>query len=133
MSNNTTVSTGGQTALRRIAERYFDGLAKRDVADVPWDDNVILHAPLAPGGYDAPLIGIVAVRAYFASLYPVLGDVTIIEHYYNAALTAVATRADVGITQPAVTLHVIDSFTLNSAVKIVEQTNHFDPRAALGQ
>ena len=130
--NTTTRPTGRQAELRAIAERYFEGLAQHDVSQVPWDDEVILHAPLAPGGYDEPIVGKAAVQAYFASLYGVLGTVTVIEHYYNADLTAIATRADVGISRPAVTLHVLDSFHVNAAGKIVEQANHFDPRAALG-
>ncbi len=133
MNDGTTVNTERQATLRQIAERYFDGLAKKDVSEVPWDDNVVLHAPLAPGGYDVPIVGKAAVLAYFASLYAVLGEVKVIEHYYTADLTAIATRADVGITNPAVTLHVLDSFTVNAAGNIVEQANHFDPRAALGQ
>src|SRR5215212_4811348 len=69
MRTSSTVTAGRQAELRQIAERYFDALAKHDVAEVPWDDSVILHAPLAPGGYDAPIVGKAAVQAYFASLY----------------------------------------------------------------
>jgi hypothetical protein len=133
MSNNNTVRLERQAKLQQVAERYFEGLAKKDVADVPWDDNVILHAPLAPGGFDTPITGKAAVHSYFASLYGVLGEVRIIEHYFNAELTAVATQADVGITNPPVTLHVLDSFKVSAEGKIVEQRNHFDPRSALGQ
>ncbi len=59
--------------LTAIAETYFKALANKDVSSVPWDDDIVLHSPLAPGGLDVPLQGKRAVTEWFASLYSVLG------------------------------------------------------------
>ena len=50
------------------------------------------------------------------------------DFYYNDDLTAVVGEAEVEITNPKARLRVADRFTVNSAGKIVEQVNHFDPR-----
>ena len=55
----------------------------------------------------------------------------VIEHDFNKALTAIATRSDVAITNPKCTLRVVDRFTVNSEGKITAQENHYDPRAAI--
>src|SRR5688500_14419963 len=86
--------------MKAIAETYFAGLAQRDLSAVPWAAGVVLHTPLAPGGLETPLVGEQAVRDWFAQLYPVLGATNVIEHYYNEDLTEIASRADVGITDP---------------------------------
>ena len=117
--------------LTAVAETYFKALADKDVSSVPWDDDIVFHSPLAPEGLDVPLQGKRAVTEWFASLYPVLGEMKVIEHYFNEALTGVATRSDVGITNPKCTLRVVDRFTVNSEGKITAQENHYDPRAAI--
>jgi steroid delta-isomerase-like uncharacterized protein len=114
--------------LRAVAEAYFAALAKKDFSAVPYDDNIILRAPLAPGGSDTPLKGKSAVLTYFAGLYSALGETKVIEHYLNEDLTAICTEALVGIVNPPTTLRVADSFKVNAAGKIIEQENHYDPR-----
>jgi hypothetical protein len=121
-----------RSQLRAIAEAYFDGLSRRDISAVPWDDQVVLYAPLGPGGLAEPLRGRDTVVEWFSGLYPVLGAARVIDHYYNEELTTVATRADVEITDPPCTLRVVDRFTVNSEGRITEQENHYDPRPALG-
>jgi hypothetical protein len=118
--------------LKTISELYFEGMAKKDMSDVPWAEDVVLRSPLAPGGLETPLVGRQAVRDWFAQLYPVLGEMTIIEHYFNEDLTVIASRSDVGITNPRSTLRVVDRFTVNTEGQITAQENHYDPRAALG-
>ena len=115
--------------LKSVAEVYFEGMAKKDMSAVPWDDNVVLHSPLAPEGLGTPLEGASAVRAWFAELYPVLGEMKVIEHYFNEDLTVIASRSDVGLTNPSCTLRVVDRFTVNDEGRIVKQENHYDPRA----
>jgi hypothetical protein len=117
--------------LRAIAETYFEGLAQRDLSAVPWAADVILRSPLAPGGLETPLVGQQAVRDWFAQLYPVLGETKVLEHYYNEDLTVIASRSDVGITDPPSTLRVVDRFTINVEGEITAQENHYDPRPAL--
>jgi hypothetical protein len=120
-----------QAQLKAIAEAYFAGMGKHDMSEVPWDDHVVLRSPLAPGGLDTPLVGRSAVLEWFASLYPVLGAMNVVEHYFNEDLTVIATRSDVGITNPSSTLRVVDRFTIDADGKITEQENHYDPRPAL--
>ena len=122
--------------LRAVAEAYFAGMAAKDMAGVPYDDDVVMRSPLAPPDlalpYEAyPLIGREAVLTWFAGLYPVLGEMRVVEHYINEELTTIATRSDVGITNPPCTLRVVDRFTVSADGKIVEQENHYDPRPAL--
>ena len=117
--------------MKQAAEMYFEGMSKKDMSHVPWDDQVVLRSPLAPGGLDTPRVGRSAVLDWFASLCPVLGAMQVIEHYFNEALTVIATRSDVGITNPPCTLRVVDRFTVNTDGKITQQENHYDPRPAL--
>ena len=123
--------SGRRAQLIAISEVYFAGLAKRDMSAVAWDDNVIFRGPLAPGGSETPLVGISAVRDWFASIYPVLGETKVIEHYFTDDLMGIATRADVGIINPPAVLRVVDRFTVSAEGKITEQENHYDPRLAL--
>ncbi len=91
----------------------------------------MLRSPLAPEGLGTPLRGRAEVIAWFESLYPVLGETHVIEHYLNDSLDAIATRADVGITDPPCLLRVVDRFSVDSAGLITEQENHYDPRPAI--
>jgi hypothetical protein len=127
-----TESHARRAQMKAITETYFAGLAQRDLSAVPWAADVVLRSPLAPGGLETPLVGEQAVREWFAQLYPVLGATNVIEHYYNEDLTVIASRADVGITDPPTTLRVVDRFTINARGEITAQENHYDPRPALG-
>ena len=127
----TDRESGRRAQLIAISETYFTAIAKQDMSAVPWDDNVVFRGPLAPGGSENPLLGISAVRDWFASIYPVLGETKVIEHYFNEDLTVIATRADVGIINPPAVLRVVDRFTVSAEAKITEQENHYDPRVAL--
>jgi hypothetical protein len=65
---------------------------------------------------------------WWPPLVPLLWEAHVIEHYYNADLTAVVTEADIHTINPSATLRVADRFTVDAAGKIVQQENHFDPR-----
>ena len=56
----------------------------------------------------------------------ILGEVTLLDIYYNETLTGVV--AEVEVTNPKARLRVADRFTVNAAGRIVVQVNHFDPR-----
>ena len=115
--------------LKRAAERYFAGLANKDFNLIPYDENVSLRAPLAPGGVHTPLVGKENLRVvWWTPLPAILGDVRVFDFYYNEDLTAVVAEAEVEITNPKARLRVADRFTVNSAGQITEQVNHFDPR-----
>ncbi len=115
--------------LKQAAAKYFEGLAKKDFNLIPYDDNVSLRAPLAPGGIHKPLVGKENLRTlWWTPLPAILGEVRVFDFYYNDDLTAVVGEAEVEITNPKARLRIADRFTVNSAGKIVEQVNHFDPR-----
>ena len=115
--------------LKQAAAKYFEGLAKKDFNLIPYDESVSLRAPLAPGGIHKPLVGRENLRTVWWSPLPgILGNVKVLDFYYNDNLTAVVGEAEVEITNPKARLRVADRFTVNSAGKIVEQVNHFDPR-----
>jgi hypothetical protein len=117
-----------RTQMRTVVEAYFEGIAKQDMAAVPYDDNVMLRSPLAPGGLSTPLVGRQAVLDWFASLWSVLGETEIFEHYFNDDLTVIATRADIVITSPPSRLRVTDRFRISPEGKIIQQENHYDPQ-----
>lgn len=115
--------------LKQAAAKYFEGLAKKDFNLIPYDESVSLRAPLAPGGIHKPLVGRESLRTvWWTPLPAILGEVKVFDFYYNDDLTAVVGEAEVEITNPKARLRVADRFTVNSAGKIVEQVNHFDPR-----
>jgi hypothetical protein len=121
-----------RSALRAVALAYFDGLAKRDLSQFPYDDHVSLRAPLNPkGGSDSPIVGRNNMLAYFAAVLPAIGTVSVRDTYVNEALTIVCAEATVGVVTPVVdtALRVADCFTVNDAGRVTEQENHFDPRA----
>ena len=94
--------------LKTVAKAYFAALSRRDVSSVPWAEDVVLRSPLAPQGLDVPVTGRDAVVAWFETLYPVLGETKVIEHYFSQDLT-----------------------TVDAAGRITHQENHYDPRPAL--
>lgn len=117
-----------KSQLTSIAEDYFEGIAKKDLSAVPYDHNVVLRSPLAPGGLSTPLVGQQAVLDWFASLWPVLGGTEVFEHYFNEDLTVIATRADIEITEPPGRIRVTDRFLITPEGKIIQQENHYDPK-----
>jgi hypothetical protein len=115
--------------LRGVAEAYFGALGKKDFAAIPYDEKVILRAPLAPGGVHTPLVGKETLRTvWWPPLVPALGEIHVIEHYINDSMTAIITEAEIHTVKPPATLRVADRFTVSTAGKIIEQENHFDPR-----
>src|SRR5215471_2607734 len=61
-NDQETTSTKRRTQLRAVAEAYFGALARKDFAAIPYDDKVVLRAPLVPGGVHKPLVGKEALR-----------------------------------------------------------------------
>src|SRR5712691_10963576 len=87
-----TQEVARRAQLKAVAEAYLEGMGKKDMSKVPWDDHVVLRSPLAPGGLDTPLVGRSAVLDWFSSLFPVLGAMQVIEHYFNEDLTVIASQ-----------------------------------------
>ena len=120
--------------LRQTALAYFAGLSQKDFDLIPYADTVVLRAPLTAGGMSQPLHGRDRLRdEWWAPLPGLLGEVQLLDIYINDALTAVVGEAIIEILlDPPVQLYVADRFEVDDAGKIVNQVNHFDPRAVTG-
>lgn len=132
-TGNTTTAAARKEQLRHIAEGYFEALRQKNLAAIPYDEQVIMRAPLTPRGVNHPLIGKSTVHSqWWVPLEPALEgvEIHIMEHYINEALTSICTEATItiNVVSPPVTLRVADRFTVSAEGKIIEQENHFDPR-----
>jgi hypothetical protein len=115
--------------LRSVAEAYFSGLERADFNAIPYAENITLRAPLAPEGVHKPLVGRKTLEEiWWAPLKGAIGRVTILDHYINEDATAICTQALVSIGGTDIVLRVVDRFAIDSAGRITEQENHFDPR-----
>lgn len=121
-----------KSQLISTATAYFKGLASKDFASIPWAEAVVFRGPLTPGGAESPLIGRSEVVSFFKALGPNLGEVRIIGHFVDEDLSAIITKAEVGILQPTCVLRVADLFEVDAEGRITAQENHYDPRVALG-
>lgn len=133
MSAKTEDAVERTKQLRDIVDRYFAALQQKDFAAIPYDDNVILRAPLAPGGVRCPLVGKSELQAqWWIPLEPALEgvEIAVLDYYLNESLTAICAEAliTINVFSPPATLRVADRFTVNAVGKITEQENHFDPR-----
>ena len=115
--------------LRSASESYFQALRDKNFSAIPFSEDIVFRAPVAPGGVHHPIKGRQAVQQqWWTPLEPALDgiEIKIHEHYYNDSLTAVVTRADITLTGPGITLRTADRFVINENGKIMEQENHFD-------
>jgi hypothetical protein len=115
--------------LKKVAENYFESFKTKSFASIPYSEDVVLRAPIAPGGVHQPIKGKQEVfTQWWQPLEPALEGVSIkiIDHFYNDSLTAVITKADFTLAGPGITLRVADLFFVNEDGKITEQENHFD-------
>ena len=68
---------------------------------IPYEDNVVLRAPLAPGGIHSPLVGREKLRnIWWPPMPQILGEVKLLDIYYNETLTGVMGEAEVEVTNP---------------------------------
>ena len=116
--------------LHQIARAYvLDGLGKGNFDVIPYSENVILRAPLCPGGSGEPLAGRSNLRQkWWAPLPQLVAGVEVIDTFVNRDETGVAVEFLCRIRQPACTLRIIDRFKVDADGLIVEQENFFDPR-----
>lgn len=123
-----TLSKAG--LLHEVARRYVEkGLGGKNFDAIPYHPDVILRAPLCPGGSQVPLQGKENLRTqWFAPLPTLVSGVDIIDSYVNSDQTAVTIEFHCHIKEPACTLRVIDRFTVNAEGEITGQENFFDPR-----
>jgi hypothetical protein len=115
--------------LKKVTENYFDSFKTKSFATIPYSDDVVLRAPIAPGGVHNPIKGKQEVfTKWWQPLEPALDGVSIkiIDQFYNDSLTGVIAKADFTLAGPGITLRVADLFFVNEEGKITEQENHFD-------
>lgn len=128
-NNNQDTVTMRKEQLKQAVQTYFHALSSHDFSAIPYDEHIILRAPLVPGGVNNPLSGKELVKAqWWEPLEAALEGVriNILDHYINETLTGIITEAEITLANPAVTLRVADRFTIDSNGKIQEQENHFD-------
>lgn len=115
--------------LKKVAENYFEAFKTKSFDSIPYSEDVVLRAPIAPGGVHSPLKGKQELfTKWWQPLEPALEGVSIkiIDHFYNDSLTGVIAKADFTLAGPGITLRVADLFLVNEEGKITEQENHFD-------
>ncbi len=125
----TTPVTNRKEQLRQVAEMYFQSLRNKSFSTIPYDDNIVMRAPLAPGGVNNPIHGKQLVEAqWWQPMEPVLDGVriNILDHYINDSMSGIITEAEIILANPSVTLRVADRFIINEEGKIIEQENHVD-------
>jgi hypothetical protein len=128
MSYETLI--GREALLHRIAKEYvLKGLGGKNFDAIPYDDNVLLRAPLCAGGSANPLKGKENLRTqWWAPLPGLVGRVKVIDSFVNEANTAVTVEFHCEIINPACILRIVDRFAVNDDGKITEQENFLDPR-----
>ena len=123
------LTTTKKAQLKKTVESYFQALRDKKFSAIPFSDDIIFRAPLAPGGAHNPIRGVQAVfEQWWKPLEPALDGISIniIDHYYNESLTGLITKADLTIAVLGITLRAADRFIINDEGKITEQENHFD-------
>lgn len=115
--------------LKKVTEDYFEALKTKSFSTIPFSDDVVLRAPIAPGGVHNPIKGKQEVfTQWWQPLEPALDGVSvkIIDQFYNDSLTGVIAKAEISLAVPGITLRVADLFLINKEGKITEQENHAD-------
>jgi hypothetical protein len=116
--------------LHQVAKDYvLKGLGGKNFDAIPYHDDVLLRAPLCPGGSENPLKGKENLRTqWWAPLPGLVGRVKVIDSFVNKSNTAVTVEFHCEIINPACILRVVDRFIVNDDGQITEQENFFDPR-----
>jgi len=116
--------------LHEIARNYVTkGLGGKNFDAIPYDNEIVLRAPICPGGSGIPLKGKENLRAiWWAPLPSLVGKVRLIDSFVNETNMTVAVEFHCEILSPSCTLRVIDRFKIDQEGKIIEQENFFDPR-----
>lgn len=115
--------------LKKISETYFQALRDKNFDAIPFSDDIIFRAPLAPGGSGNSIKGKKDLfEKWWKPLVPALdgAQIKIVDHYYNESLTELVTKVEIYIAVMGATLRAADRFVINEQGKITEQENHFD-------
>jgi hypothetical protein len=109
---------------------YFDGIAAKDMSQVPWAKDATLRTALNPAGGESTLIrGRNAILEFFAGILPAVVSLKFLR-YYTGDGGWVAGQAEIRLANSK-TLYVLDAFHVEDG-EITEQQNHYDPRPATG-
>ncbi|MDO1450024.1 hypothetical protein Q0590_27335 [Rhodocytophaga aerolata] len=130
LATNTSLAARA-AVLHNLAQNYVtEGLGKKNFESIPYADDVVLRAPLCPGGVANPVYGKENVRStWWAPLPGLLGQVEVLDTFINKDLSAVAIEFHCEILlNPPVLLRIIDRFKVNDDGMITDQENFFDPR-----
>ena len=82
--------------LKSISETYFQALRDKNFSAIPFSNNIVFRAPVAPGGVHHPIKGKQDLfEQWWKPLEPALDGViiNIIDHYYNDSQTELITKA----------------------------------------
>lgn len=115
--------------LKKVVENYFESFKTKSFDAIPYSEDVVLRAPIVPGGVHNPIKGKQELLVqWWQPLEPALDGVVIkiTDHFYNDSLTGIITKAEFTLTGPGITLRVADLFIVNEDGLITEQENHFD-------
>ncbi|HKV77136.1 MAG TPA: nuclear transport factor 2 family protein [Candidatus Sulfotelmatobacter sp.] len=117
-------------ARERSVKAYFDGIAAKDMSQVPWAEDATLRTPLNPaGGENALIRGRKSILEFFNGILPAVSSLRFIR-YYGGDGGWSAGQAEISLANGK-TLYVMDAFLIESG-DIVAQQNHYDSRAATG-
>ena len=84
-------------ARQQSVKAYFDGIATKDMSQVPWAQDATLRTPLNPAGGESELIrGRQAILDFFNSILPAVRSVKFL-HYYTGNDDWVAGQAEIGL------------------------------------
>jgi hypothetical protein len=117
-------------SAEKAVTAYFEGLAAKDVARIPWAGNATLRTPLNPAGGEGVLIqGRKAILDFFSGILPAVRGVRVVR-LYEGEMGWVAGQAEISLANGN-TVYALDAFRVQDG-QITEQQNHFDPRPATG-
>lgn len=129
MNHEEMTNVKRKEQLKNVVEKYFESFRTKSFDSIPYSEEVVLKAPIVPGGVHSPLKGKQELLTkWWQPLEPALEgiNIKIIDRFYNDSLTGVIAKADFTLAGPGITLRVADMFFVNNEGKIIEQENHFD-------
>ena len=129
MQDREIAVTNRKATLKRTAEIYFESLKKSNFSTIPFCDTIIIRVPIAPGKSHKSMQGKQKVfEQWWKPLEPALKAVTIniVDHYYNAMLTEIVTKAAITIAMMGIIFRTTDRFIVSEAGEITKLESHFD-------
>lgn len=115
--------------LHQIARTYVECLGSGDFDNIPYHENVVLRAPINPGGSSAPMAGRTNLKEnWWAPLPDLVSGVEVLDTFVNNDLSAATVEFLCRIDALSSTLRIVDRFKIDETGMITSQENFFDPR-----